>query len=220
MNDVVGRVASQFPTPLLRGYARGKLRHDPVYRAVLERLRDQPAPLLDIGCGVGILEIFLRESGLQQPIVGFDHDAGKVAVARALALRYDDIELRIGDIRDEIPSGMNVTALDVLHYFSDEEQSRIVERIAEAVPEGGMAIVRDAVRDGSLRYRLTAVQEALSRAIRWLKAERLNFPTRERIVTPFLQRGYAAEIVPMSGHTPFNNYLFVFRRPRSGTTNA
>lgn len=220
MTDVVRRVADQFPTRFLRGYARGKLRHDPVYQAVLDRLRDQPGPLLDIGCGIGLLEVYLRESGLQQPIIGFDHDAGKVAVARELAGRYHDIDLRVADIRGEVPSGMNVTALDVLHYFSDAEQERIVERIAAGVPEGGVAIVRDAIRDGSWRYRLTAVQEALSRAIRWLKAERLNFPTRQRIVAPFLHRGFTAEVVPLSGRTPFNNYLFVFRRPRSGTTKA
>jgi 2-polyprenyl-3-methyl-5-hydroxy-6-metoxy-1,4-benzoquinol methylase len=176
------------------------------------------SPLFDVGCGVGILEFYLRENGFTQPILGVDHDAKKVHVASAIGSAYRDIEFMVGDVRRPIPRGMSVTALDVLHYFRDEEQSSILENIAEAIPAGGVAIIRDAVRDGSLRYRLTAAQERFSRAIRWLKAERLNFPTRERIAAPFRRRGFSEEVMPLWGRTPFNNYLFVFRRDSSGTT--
>ena len=107
----------------------------------------------------------------------------------------------------------------MLHYFTEAEQDAIVESIAAAIPPGGIALIRDAVRDESMRYRLTAAQEAFSRAVRWLKAERLNFPTADQIAAPFRRRGFVEEVLPMWGRTPFNNYLFVFRRPGSGTTN-
>ena len=60
-------------------------------------------------------------------------------------------------------------------------------------------------------------QETFARGVRWLKAERLNFPRRETIVEAF--RGFESEIVPLWGRTPFNNYLFVFKRASSGMTN-
>jgi hypothetical protein len=49
-----------------------------------------------------------------------------------------------------------------------------------------------------------------ARGVRWTKGERLNFPMRSRIVDAFA--GFTAEITPMWGATPFNNYLFVFRK--------
>jgi SAM-dependent methyltransferase len=215
-DDAARRVAERYDSRFLRGYIKGKLRSDPVYNGTLERVGDRP--LFDLGCGVGVLEFYLRELGFTQPILGIDHDAKKVAVATRIASSYRDVEFVVGDARSPIPPGMSVTALDILHYFRDQEQSAILENIAAAVPPGGVAIIRDAVRDGSLRYRITKLQEMFSRAIRWLKAERLNFPTRERIVAPFRARGFAEEIVPLWGRTPFNNYLFVFRRESSGTT--
>ncbi len=216
MTEVAVRVAGLFSSRLLRGYARGKLRGDPVYQAVLERLRGTAAPLFDVGCGVGLLEFFLRESGFANPITGIDHDERKVAQANAAASRYEALHFERADAREPMPRGSNVILIDVLHYFSDPEQERILQNAAAAVPPGGLVLVRDAIRDGSLRYRLTAAQEGFSRAIRWLRAERLNFPTRERIVWPFA--GFAAEIVPLWGRTPFNNYLFVFRRSGDGMT--
>ena len=217
-DDVAKRVARQLPTRFLRGYAAGKLRTDPIYAAVAARLRGSTTPVYDVGCGVGLTELYLRECGLTMPITGVDHDERKIAVARTLAVRYRDVTFRAGDAREGIPEG-SVLALDVLHYFRDAEQQALLRSMASAVPPGGVAIVRDAVRDGSLRYRVTAAQEMFSRAIRWLRAERLNFPERETVVAPFRERGFEIEVLPLWGRTPFNNYLFVFRRPGSGTTN-
>ncbi len=218
--DEARRIADRLPTRFLRSYALGKLRFDPVYEAVEQRLRGHKLPIFDLGCGVGLLAFYLRDRGLAVPLTGVDHDEKKVAVAQAIAGSDSTVQFRRGDARDAIPHGMSVTAIDVLHYFSDDEQRRILDAIAEAVPPDGVAIIRDAVRDGSLRYRMTAIQESFARAIRWLKADRLNFPLRDAIVAPFAQRGFSIEMTPLWGRTPFNNYLFVFRRPPSGMTNV
>ena len=207
------RVAGHFDSRFLRSYARTKLRSDPVYRAVLERLRGSAAPIFDIGCGIGLLELYLRENGLENAITGIDHDERKVAKAKAIAAQYSGIEFRVGDARDPVPIGATVVLIDVLHYFSGDDQRVILEHAARA----HMVIIRDAVGDGSLRYRITAAQERFSRAIRWIRSERLNFPTREAIVAPF--EGFDQEIAPMWGRTPFNNYLVVFKRSSEGTTN-
>lgn len=216
MTEAERRVAERFGSRFLRSYSRSKLRIDPVYRAVLELLRGSSAPLFDVGCGLGLLEFFLRENGFSSAITGIDHDERKVAQANAIASHYTDLEFHSGDAREQIPAGRSVLLIDVLHYFSAGDQRRILENAAAAVPEGGIVIIRDAVRDGSLRYRLTAAQEGFSRLIRWLRAERLNFPARDEITAPF--RGFEQEVVPMWGRTPFNNYLFVFRRLSGGMT--
>lgn len=209
------RVAAHFESRFLRGYVSGKMGSDPVYGAVERRLPDQP--LLDVGCGVGLLAFYLRECGFTAPIVGIDHDAKKIVVANKIAARYNGLAFFAADAREPLHFHGSVALLDLLHYFDDATQTRILRNVAEAVAPGGVAIIRDAVRDGSWRYRATFAQESFSRAIGWLKAERLNFPTHATIANAF--DGFEAEVLPLWGRTPFNNYLFVFRRPASGTTN-
>ncbi|HEV8661275.1 MAG TPA: class I SAM-dependent methyltransferase [Thermoanaerobaculia bacterium] len=210
--EVAQRVAGRFDSRFLRSYARGKIRSDPVYRAVLERLRGSDAPLFDIGCGVGLLEFYLRENGFRNAITGIDHDERKVAKANAIAAQYSDLRFRVGDARDPMPTGVTVILIDVLHYFSEDDQRAILDHALSA----HSVMIRDAVCDDSLRYRVTVAQERFSRAVHWLRADRLNFPKRETIVAPF--HDFHQEIVPMWGRTPFNNYLFVFRRSSEGTT--
>lgn len=216
MSDLARRVASHFDSWFLRGYARGKIDGDPAYGAVFRHVPEMP--LLDVGCGIGLLSFYLRERGFRPAIDGVDHDAKKVAAANAIAPRYEGLTFRTGDARAPLDFRGSVILLDLLHYFDDATQARILVNAAACVPAGGAVIVRDALRDGSWRYRLTYAQETFSRAILWLKAERLNFPTRATLVAPFA--GFTIEETPLWGATPFNNYLFVFRRPSSGITNA
>lgn len=196
----------RFDTPFLRSYVRSKLRSDPVYGEVLPLLLAHPHPIVDVGCGIGLLPMLLREAGFGEEIVGVDFDARKIETARKVEARVD---FRVGDARDPLPSGHTVVMLDLLHYFTDDEQRRILENAARAVPPGGMIVVRDAIDDGSWRYRTTWLAESFARLIFWLKAERLNFPRREVLNVD----GFACELKPLWGRTPFNNHLFVARRP-------
>ena len=210
------RIASRYPTRLLRSYARVKIATDPAYNAVFDLLRDGSEPLLDIGCGVGLMAFYLRERGMRMPIVGIDHDRRKIEIARRVANGDQSVSFDVGDARHPVQFRGNVVLLDVLHYFNDADQSIILRNAAAA---GGMIIIRDGIRDGSLRYRLTYAQETLARVGGWLKAERLHFPTRESIEGS-LNGEFHEDVRPMFGRTPFNNYLFVFRRSSSGITNA
>lgn len=208
---MANRVAARYPTRFLRGYVRSKIRTDPVYGAVFERLRDTGQPVFDVGCGIGILPLYLRERGFTAPICGVDHDERKIAIARSVV---PDADLHTGDARTAIDRGGTIVLLDLLHYFTSEEQARM---LAEVAARATTVIIRDAIRDGSWRYRVTYGQEMFSRVVRWLRADRLHFPDRDAVTQPFA--GFDMEVMPLYARTPFNNYLFVFRRSLAGTTN-
>ena len=113
------RVATQFPQRWLRNYVRGKLRRDRIYQAAYELLRSSGAPILDVGCGVGLLAFYLRERGCRQAVLGLDVDMRKIRYgAKIAAGHYRDVNLRFQDVTKTIPdfSG-NVALFDVLHYL-------------------------------------------------------------------------------------------------------
>ena len=210
--EIAARLAELYERRSLQGYVRWKVVTDPLYRTVFEQIRDDARPLVDVGCGVGLLAFYLRERGYAAQIRGIDFDPRKIEVASAAARRYRDVEFVVGDAREPLPAGHNVILLDILQYFDAASQRRILDNAASAVPAGGMVVLRQAIRDRSWRYRLTERVDAFARTIHWMKAERLEFPTIETIVAAF--SGFSSEVRPLWGRMPFNNYLFVFRRPR------
>jgi 2-polyprenyl-3-methyl-5-hydroxy-6-metoxy-1,4-benzoquinol methylase len=91
-------------------YVSAKLRSDPVYGAVVKELAGSTLPVLDIGCGIGLLAFYLRESGFTPAITGFDYDAGKIDSAQGMSARsgFAGLSFMNGDARTDcrISAGM------------------------------------------------------------------------------------------------------------------
>lgn len=203
-------LADRFDSPFLRHYARAKIASDPLYEAVAGWLAGD-LPVLDVGCGAGLMAMFLRQAGFVAPITGIDHDARKIAAARRAAAHVEPpIHFVCADARGLPAHSGSVLLLDVLHYMTSVEVASVLTQTASRIAAGGAAIVREGIDDGSWRYRATLAGEVLARAVRWTRAERLRFPAAEEIRAPF--DGFEISVEAAYGGTPFNNHLFVFRK--------
>ena len=211
MTEIHDLIARRFSSRFLRGYVAAKLRSDPIYPAVYERLKDARGPILDLGCGVGLLACYLRERGVTVPILGVDVDAKKVEAGVAATAGYDDVRLTVGDARKRIDHRGSVAMLDLLHYFSDEDQQVLLTNAADYGRPGDVVIIRECLREPTWRYRLTWMEERFATGIGWLKGEKLNFPTRQRVGRELVRRGFEEDVMPLWGKTPFNNYLLTYR---------
>jgi 2-polyprenyl-3-methyl-5-hydroxy-6-metoxy-1,4-benzoquinol methylase len=216
------RVAVRFPQRWLRGYVRSKLRRDPIYAAAYELFRGSEEPILDIGCGLGLLAFYLRERGCSQPILGLDVDARKIRQGSGIAAAaYRDIDLRHHDVREPIPAfSGNVALFDVLHYLPLAVQTSLLGRLSRCVAPGGLLVIRDCPRDNTPRFWMTCVAEKFAQAVSWNLNTPLHFPSRGQIAEAFNESEFERESRPLAGKLPFNNHLFIFLRHASATAPA
>jgi len=199
-------------------YAETKLRTDPAYDAIHSVLKDYcDFPLLDIGCGIGLLEFYLRERKMNFPITGLDHDVEKIKIAGSLAeAHYEDIRFELGHAEAELPDTYgNVVLLDVLQYFSDELQEEILRKAADSVAPGAVMIIRSGLKDSSLRSGISKLADHFGHLITWMKSPVCEYPTEQFINGVLRSEGLQGQTQPLWGYTPFNNYLLVFRRPQT-----
>ena len=80
--QIAARIAQRFRKRSHAGYARGKVRYDPAYAAVAGWIGADETPLLDVGCGLGLLGLYLRERGWRGAYRGLDFDSAKIAAAK------------------------------------------------------------------------------------------------------------------------------------------
>jgi SAM-dependent methyltransferase len=208
------RVAALFTRRWLRRYVASKLRSDPVFPAAWNLLGTTREPLLDLGCGIGLLPFYLRERGFEQRIVAVDVDKRKLAEGREAArTRYRDIEFIEHDLAHQIAAFRgNVAMLDLLHYLPPARQRTLLAELAACVPAGGALLLRDSPRDGSPRFWITYAGEVFAQSISWNMNARLHFPSLDTIHASFRKEEFARDQRPAWGATPFNNRLFVFQR--------
>lgn len=214
-----------------QGFVRGKLRHDPVYLGLLAGgMLPSGGTLVDLGCGRGVLLAALAAAG--DPVVrsawplGWGSPPGHLelvgielsrttAAAARIALA-GEATIEIGDLASaSIPPCRAAVLLDVLHYLADDDQERLLDRVAAALEPGGTLLVREVDASGGVAAAVTRAAEHAMALARGDWRRRFRFRSGEdwRAILEF--RGFTVEAEPMDDGTPFSNVLLRARRSPS-----
>jgi SAM-dependent methyltransferase len=209
-------------------FARGKLRHDPMFSALLRRgcLPDRGA-LLDLGCGQGLLLALLVAARdqfgrgqwppgwppppLNLTLQGIEIDPDRAGVAQRSLAEWARVTQQ--DVRDAaFPRCSIVVLLDVLMYLEERDQVRVLEKAAAALEPGGMLLLREADAGAGFAFRVTRWSERVLEILRGRLRDRLHYRGAAQWTGLLETLGFSVSAEPMSAGTPFANVLFVARK--------
>lgn len=206
-----------------REYVYWKLRTDPLYPAAASALLeadDGDTRVLDIGCGLGLFALYLREAGFQGPIMGVDYDERKIAWARSRAGGSDrGLRFFQGDVRNALPEEFggaadrgHVVILDVLQYLEPSEQESLLAAASSLVAPGACFVIRSGLAEASWRFRITRTADWFAHGCFWMKGRPVHYPDKRGLEALLRARGFEGVMTPLWGKTPFNNYLGIFKK--------
>ncbi len=195
-----------------RWYARCKLATDPLYDGVAAALADCDEPLLDLGCGIGLLAHTLRAHGFAGAYLGVDIDAGKIASARHAAAnaklgatRFEAVDLAAG-----FPAHRgSVALLDVLQFLPPDQHAVLIDAAIDSLSPKARLVIRTGLHRETWRMRVTRAVDRFSRWAHWMHSGPQRYPPREELEAHFARRGVQASFRPLHGKTPFENWLIV-----------
>ena len=201
-------------------YTRAKLGSDPLYPGVCAALHGSGAPVLDLGCGLGLLAHALRADGQAMDYRGIDLDAAKIARARRAATRagLGDVAFEAQDLSDpafdlaRLGHRGNVAVLDVLQFVPEPARQGLLEKVAGMLEPGSRLVIRTGLADGSRRARITRAVDVFSRVVGWMGATPGGYPEPDMLRSVFEAAGLRSRFTPLYGRTPFNNWLVVATR--------
>ena len=207
--------ASYLPDRYRYWYSLSKLAFDPLYDSVPAAFGDDQAPVLDLGCGIGLLLHCLRASGRQLPYIGVDTDMVKIDAARAASMRsgHGNAKFQVCDLSVQFPDHQgSVALLDVLQYLPPQQQGALISQAAQCVSKDGRLVIRTGLADNSWRSAMTRATDRFGHLIGWMKTSFKAQPSANDLAEVLRRHGLKADFTPLWGRTPFNNWLVVARR--------
>jgi len=131
--------------------------------ALIRKNCGNPGMVYDIGCADGQFSALLAVVG--DNVVGWDCNSGRVAGNIERFRHLKNLHFYPRDIlRDSLPeeSADLVTALEILYYFSREEQTAFLLRVRQLLKDGGHFLMSVNVFSGS-RFTEASVRKLLTR---------------------------------------------------------
>lgn len=210
------------------GFAKGKLRGDPVYLDLLSaEILPHQGTLVDLGCGQGLMLACLSaarkryRSGQWPPawaapptdlaLYGIEHRA-RIAQTAQHVLGTAATVVH-GDIRDAVlPRATAALLLDVLHLLPFADQEKIVSRSAAALEPGGVLLIREADKSAGWGFTAVRVGNWLTAVSQLDPARRFYFRSAGQWRTLVESCGLTVQVRLMSEGTPFANVLIEARK--------
>lgn len=207
--------ASFLPSRYRYWYSLSKLALDPLYDSAPAAFDNDRTPVLDLGCGIGLLLHCLRASGRQLPYIGVDTDRAKIEAARIACQRggHHNAQFQVCDLSVQFPEHRgSVALLDVLQYLPPPAQETLLAQAAQCVTEDGCLVIRTGLADGSWRAAMTRATDRFGHGIGWMKTSFKAQPSAHELTAALAKHGLQAEFRPLWGRTPFNNWLVIATR--------
>ncbi|HVI57895.1 MAG TPA: methyltransferase domain-containing protein [Luteimonas sp.] len=200
-------------------YVRAKLGSDPLYPGVLRALRGSTAPVLDLGCGLGLLAHALRQDGQAMAYLGVDNDAAKIRRAGLAAdrMRLADARFEYVDLARGLPAHAgSVAILDVLQYLPAAAQRELLLNAVAMLSPGARLVIRSGMVDGSWRGRVSRIGDRVANLVGWMQSAPRCHPDAGVLRATLEGAGLQVAFEPLYGRTPFNNWLVVASHSQAG----
>ena len=183
---------------------------------MLHALRGSQAPLLDLGCGLGLLAHALRLDGQAMSYRGVDNDISKISRATVVASKatLKSVQFEVVDLASGPPAHQgSVAILDVLQYLDADAQRRLLADVIAMLRPGARLVIRTALGDASRRGQTSRITDRLANVIGWMQSRPKCYPNADAMRAQLAEAGLASTFSPLYGNTPFNNWLIVASRP-------
>ena len=173
--------------------------------------------VLEVGCGHGLLSLYLALTSPAREVHGIDVDEDKLAAARGAAARgglsctFERVE------GGGLPHGPwdAVAIVDVLYLLAADDQKVLLAACAAALAPGGALVVKEMAPVPRWKAVWNAAQEtAAVRVLGITEGRELTFLPPAELGAAMAAGGLALEARPLHRGYPHPHYLLVGRRPQ------
>lgn len=177
---------------------------------VIEKHVPSSGRIVDLGCGFGMLTVYLALLSQARRVRGIDISHRRLRAAKFVSANIHNVVFEFADLLQCPLDDCNcILLIDTLHYFPVPAQNRLLEKCYECISPGGTLLLRDSNKDNTIRHFITRLHETIMTRSGFTKGEMLCFRSFVELKSYLEGLGFFVDALPMWDRTPFADTLLV-----------
>ncbi len=202
--------------PVVEWYSRIKTGLEDNYK-LFDELLPKQGKIVDVGCGYGYLSYMLSLTAPEREITGIDYDEEKIAIAQNGVSRTDRLHFHASNVLDFSYEKSDAFVIsDVLHYLTEEDQTRLIRQCLENLNQEGVLIIRDGNSEMQQRHQGTKLTEFFSTKLfgfNKVTVDKLYFTSSQKIIATVTNYPVSVETLDNTQFT--SNIIFIIRHKKA-----
>lgn len=169
--------------------------------------------ILDLGCGFGMLTLYLALCSQTRRVKGIDISNRRLRTAEFVSANIRNVTFESGDLLQcAIEEPDCILLIDSLHYFPILVQNQLLEKCHGHIKPGGKLLVRDSNADKRFRHLITTFHETIMTKSGFTHGDVLCFRSLVELRSHLERLGFMVDVLPMWQKTPFADTLLVCKK--------
>lgn len=171
--------------------------------------------VLELGCGHGLMSLYLAQTSAGRSVVGIDVDDAKIGIAQQAAVPLANCRFEVAP-PGEVPRGpwAGIVIVDVLYLLEPPAQRWLLRACLDRLGPDGVLVVKEMGPSPGWKATWNRVQETLAvRVLRITAGEgRFHFLAPEELAAHMGSTGLAVRHRPLHRGYPHPHHLLVASR--------
>ena len=176
----------------------------------IEKYVPKEGPIIDIGCGYGLLANFLVLKSAKREVTGIDLSLERIKVAQKTTDNRKKIQFKLMDALDlQLEKYNTVVMSDFLHHINFEAQEELLARCYQNLPTGSFLIIEEVDNRPLWKYWFAIMSDNI------LNIGERQFFRNQREFQKLLQGiGFSVRIKKADKHLPLSDVLFICEKEK------
>lgn len=175
----------------------------------IDRALPSSGIIVDIGCGIGSLSIFLAASSKKRSVIGWDIDKMRVEAAKKNTQKMLNIKFETKNALDiSIVKGISgIVASDVFHHINFVHQEELIKKISKTLNKTGVLVVKEVDKDQKIRALFSLLWDRV-----FYPNDISYFRTKDDWIALFKKNGFFVDTKKTMPWFPGSQTLFLCRK--------
>ena len=174
----------------------------------IEKYVPKEGPIIDIGCGYGLLANFLVLKSAKRDVTGTDLSPGRISAAQETTRNRKRICFKLVNVLDlRLGEYSTMVMSDFLHHIDYQAQEELLTRCYQKLPQGGLLVIEEVDNRPLCKYWFNTIVDRI------LNIGEGIFFRNQREFRELLERiGFKVSIKKAHKGLPLSDILFICRK--------